>query len=276
MKFTKMHGCGNDYVYVNCFEETVGDPARIAPIVSDRHFGVGADGLVLIVPSDVADFRMRMFNADGSEAEMCGNAIRCVAKYVYDRGMTGKTEFDCETGAGVLHLVTTVAGNKVETVRVNMGEPRLERGEIPMKGEAGRVLCEPLDVDGTTFEVSCVSMGNPHTVIKVDCATDELVLGFGPRIENHPAVPARTNVEFVQVVSRTEARQRTWERGAGETLACGTGASAVCVACALNGWTERQVLIHLLGGDLEIEWAEDDCVYMTGPATHVFDGEIDL
>ena len=276
MKFTKMHGCGNDYVYVNCFEETVDDPARIAPIVSDRHFGIGSDGLVLIMPSDAADFRMRMFNPDGSEAEMCGNAIRCVAKYVHDRGLTDKTEFDCETGAGILHLVTTVSGGKVEKVRVNMGQPRLERGEIPMKGGPGRVLCEPLDVDDETFEVSCVSMGNPHAVIRVDEPTDDLVLGVGPKIENHPLFPARTNVEFVQIISATEIRQRTWERGAGETLACGTGASAVGVACALNGWTGREVLIHLLGGDLEIEWAEDDCVYMTGPATDVFDGEIDL
>jgi len=276
MKFTKMHGCGNDYVYVNCFEETVDDPARIAPIVSDRHFGIGSDGLVLIMPSDAADFRMRMFNPDGSEAEMCGNAIRCVAKYVHDRGLTDKTEFDCETGAGILHLVTTVNDGKVEKVRVNMGPPRLERGEIPMKGSSGRVLCEPLDVDGQTFEVSCVSMGNPHAVIRVDEPTDDLVLGVGPKIENHPLFPARTNVEFVQIISATEIRQRTWERGAGETLACGTGASAVGVACALNGWTGREVLIHLLGGDLEIDWAEDDCVYMTGPATDVFDGEIDL
>ncbi len=276
MKFTKMHGCGNDYVYVNCFEETVGDPARIAPIVSDRHFGIGSDGLVLILPSDAADFRMRMFNPDGSEAEMCGNAIRCVAKYVYDRGLTSKTEFDCETGAGVLHLVATLNGGEVEKVRVNMGQPRLDRAEIPMTGEPGRVLREPLDVDGETFEVSCVSMGNPHAVIRVDEPTDDLVLGIGPKIENHLSFPARTNVEFVQILSPSEVRQRTWERGAGETLACGTGASAVGVACALNGWTGRSVLIHLSGGDLEIEWAEDDSVYMTGPATHVFDGEIDL
>ena len=276
MKFTKMHGCGNDYVYVNCFEEAVGDPARIAPVVSDRHFGIGSDGLVLILPSDAADFRMRMFNPDGSEAEMCGNAIRCVAKYVHDRGLTDKTEFDCETGAGVLHLVATLKGGEVEKVRVNMGRPRLDRCEIPMKGEPGRVLCEPLDVDGETFEVSCVSMGNPHAVIRVDEPTDDLVLGVGPKIENHPLFPARTNVEFIQVLSQSEVRQRTWERGAGETLACGTGASAVGVACALNGWTGRAVQIHLSGGDLEIEWAADDCVYMTGPATHVFDGEIDL
>ena len=276
MKFTKMHGCGNDYVYVNCFEEAVDDPARVALIVSDRHFGVGSDGLVLILRSDVADFRMRMFNPDGSEAEMCGNAIRCVAKYVYDRGMMDKTEFDCETGAGVLHLVTRAENGKVAAVRVNMGRPRLDRSEIPMKGDPGRVLLEPLEVDGTAFRVSCVSMGNPHTVIKVDDPSDELVLGAGPKIENHPAFPQRTNVEFVQVVSRTEVRQRTWERGAGETCACGTGASAVAVACALNDWTERKVLVHLLGGDLEIEWAEDDCVYMTGPAVEVFNGEIPL
>ncbi len=276
MRFTKMHGCGNDYVYVNCFEEAVDEPERIAPLVSDRHFGIGADGLVLILPSDAADFRMQMFNPDGSEAEMCGNAIRCVAKFAYDRGLTDKTEFDCETGAGILHLVSTVVDGKVEKVRVDMGEPRLERAEIPMTGEPGRVLREPLDVDGAAFEITCVSMGNPHTVIRVDEPTDDLVLGVGPKIETHDVFPARTNVEFVQVLSRTELRQRTWERGAGETLACGTGASAVAVACSLNDWTDRAVVIHLLGGDLEIEWAEDNCVYMTGPATHVFDGEIDL
>ena len=271
-----MHGCGNDYVYVNCFEETVDDPAAAARIVSDRHFGVGSDGLVLIMPSEEADYRMRMFNLDGSEAEMCGNAIRCVAKYVYDRGMTEKTEFDCETGAGVLHLVSIVTGGKVGSVRVDMGEPRLERAHIPMKGPAGRVLREKLDVGGRTFEISCVSMGNPHTVIRVDEPTDELVLGFGPRIETHPAFPARTNVEFVRIISPNEIRSRTWERGAGETLACGTGASATAVACALNDWTDRKVLVHLLGGDLEIEWARDNHVYMTGPAVEVFEGEIVL
>jgi len=276
MKFTKMHGCGNDYIYVNGFEETVDDPAAVSPVVSDRHFGIGSDGLVLILPSETADFRMRMFNPDGSEAEMCGNAIRCVAKYVYDRGMTDRDEIDVETGAGVLHLALIVADGAVERVRVNMGEPRLERSEIPMTGEPGRVLCEPLEVAGRTFEVSCVSMGNPHTVIRVEDPTDELVLGWGPKIENHQAFPARTNVEFVQVLSRTELRQRTWERGAGETLACGTGASAVAVAVALNGWTERTVRVRLLGGDLEIEWAEDNGVYMTGPAVEVFEGEVAL
>lgn len=276
MRFTKMHGAGNDYVYVNCFEETVEDPVAAARVVSDRNFGVGSDGLVLIMPSEEADFRMRMFNPDGSEAEMCGNAIRCVAKYVHDRGMTDKTEFDCETAAGVLHLVSTVADGKVESVRVDMGEPRLERAHIPMKGPAGRVLREKLDVGGRTFEVSCVSMGNPHTIIRVDEPTDELVLGFGPKIENHPAFPARTNVEFVRIVSREEVRSRTWERGAGETLACGTGASATAVACALNDWTDRKVLVHLSGGDLEIEWARDNHVYMAGPAVEVFEGEIAL
>jgi diaminopimelate epimerase len=277
MKFTKMHGCGNDYIYVNCFEEDVPDPAAVAPVVSDRHVGIGSDGLILIKPSDVADCRMQMFNPDGSEAEMCGNGIRCVAKYVFDHGITDKTELDVETGAGTKHLVLTVSDGVVSKVRVNMGAPRLERTDIPMKGPMGKVLCEPLAVDGRTVEITCVSMGNPHAVVKIDVdPVDYPVNEIGPQIEMHPAFPACTNVEFVQVVSPTEIRQRTWERGAGETLACGTGASAVAVACALNEWTERTVLIHLLGGDLEIEWADDGQVHMTGPAVEVFSGEIVL
>ena len=276
MKFTKMQGCGNDYVYVNCFEERVADPPTAARIVSDRHFGIGSDGLILIEPSASADFRMRMFNPDGSESAMCGNGIRCVAKYVFDHGLTSETEIDIETGAGVKHLVLTLRDGRVSAVRVDMGEPRLDRADVPMRGAPGRVLCEPLKAGGRRFEVSCLSMGNPHTIIRVAEPTDELVLGFGPKIETHPAFPERTNVEFVQVISRTEVRSRTWERGTGETLACGTGASATCVACALNGWTGRRITVHLLGGDLEIDWSEDNHVYMTGPAVEVFSGEIRL
>ncbi len=276
MKFTKMHGCGNDYVYVNCLEERVDNPPAAARVVSDRHFGIGSDGLILIEPSDVADFRMRMFNPDGSESAMCGNGIRCVAKYVFDHGLTRKTELDIETGAGVKHLMLTLCGGRVSAVRVDMGEPRLDRTDVPMLGAPGRVLCEVLEVDGRRFEVSCLSMGNPHTVIRVAEPTDELVLRFGPKIETHPVFPERTNVEFVQVLSRTKVRSRTWERGTGETLACGTGACATCVACALNRWTDRCVTVHLLGGVLEIEWARDNHVYMTGPAVEVFSGEMSL
>jgi diaminopimelate epimerase len=277
MKFTKMQGCGNDYVYVNGFEETVANPAELAPRLSDRHFGIGSDGLILILPSEVADCRMQMFNADGSEAEMCGNGVRCVAKYAFDHGLTTKTELAVETGAGVKHLALTVDQGRVTQVRVNMGTPRLERSEIPMLGPAGRVVSEPLEVDGQAVAITAVSMGNPHAVVRIEGhPADFPVTELGPKLETHPVFPARANIEFVQIVSRGEIRQRTWERGAGETLACGTGASAVAVACALNGWTERQVLIHLTGGDLEIDWANDGQVYMTGPAVEVFSGEIAL
>ena len=278
MKFTKMHGAGNDYVYVNCFAERVDNPAEVAIRVSNRNFGIGSDGLILIMPSDKADVRMRMFNSDGSESEMCGNGIRCVAKYAYDHGIVGKKEISAETGAGILTLqLFTNEANKVEKVRVNMGKPRLTRGEIPMTGEAGaRVVSEPLNVLHTTFQITCVSMGNPHCVIFVDDVENFQVEKYGPIIENHEIFPRRTNVEFVQIISRTEVRQRTWERGAGETLACGTGASAVCVAGALNCLTEKRILNHLSGGDLELEWAEDGFLYMTGPAVEVFSGEIEI
>ena len=278
MEFTKMHGAGNDYVYVNCFSERVDNPADVAIKVSDRNFGIGSDGLILIMPSDKADVRMRMFNSDGSESEMCGNGIRCVAKYAYDHGIVGKKEISAETGAGILTLqLFTNEANKVEKVRVNMGRPRLTRSEIPMTGEAGaKVINEPLNILHTTFHITCASMGNPHCVIFVDDVENFQVEKYGPIIENHEIFPRRTNVEFVQIISRTEVRQRTWERGAGETLACGTGASAVCVAGALNGLTEKKILNHLSGGDLELEWAEDGFLYMTGPAVEVFSGEIDI
>jgi diaminopimelate epimerase len=278
MKFTKMQGAGNDYVYVNCFEENVADPASTAIRVSDRNFGIGSDGLILIMPSEKADVRMRMFNSDGSESEMCGNGIRCVAKYAYDHGIVGKKEITAETGAGILTLqLFTGSDDKVEKVRVNMGAPRLVRREIPMLGEAEtRVVAEPLNILHTTFSITCVSMGNPHCVIFVDDVENFQVEKYGPLIENHEMFPRRTNVEFVQVISRTEVRQRTWERGAGETLACGTGASAVCVAGFLNGLTDRRILNHLSGGDLELEWTEEGPVFMTGPAVEVFTGEITL
>ncbi len=273
MRFTKMHGCGNDYVYINGFEERVANPSRLARLMSDRHFGVGSDGLILILPSKRADVRMRMFNADGSEAEMCGNGVRCVAKYAYERGLAPKRVVKVETKAGVLTLVNTVRGGKVKAVRVNMGEPRLERRQVPMRGKAGRVIKEPLAVDGATYSITALSMGNPHCVVFVDDVKKFPVTEVGPKVETHRDFPERTNVEFVQVVSRREVSIRTWERGAGETLACGTGASAVCVAGVLTGRTERSISAHLLGGSLQIEWAEDGHVYMTGPAEEVFTGE---
>ena len=278
MKFTKMHGAGNDYVYVNCFEETVANPAEVAIKVSNRNFGIGSDGLILIMPSDKADVRMRMFNSDGSESEMCGNGIRCVAKYAYDHGIVDKTEITAETGAGILTLqLFPNAGNKIERVRVNMGPPRLAREEIPMNGApVPQVVAEELTVLDTTFKITCVSMGNPHCIIYVDDVDNFPVATYGPLIENHQLFPRRTNVEFIQIISRTEVKQRTWERGAGETLACGTGASAVCVAGVLNNVTDRKILNHLAGGDLELEWLENGPVFMTGPATEVFCGEITL
>ena len=278
MKFTKMHGAGNDYVYVNCFEEPVENPEQVAVRVSNRNFGIGSDGLILILPSERADVRMRMFNADGSESEMCGNGIRCVAKYAYDHGLVTKKEITAETGAGILSLqLFTDSSNRVDKVRVNMGVPRLTRAEIPMQGNgADRVVAEPLNIMHTSFNITCVSMGNPHCVIFVDDLERFQVEKYGPLIENHDIFPRRTNVEFVRVISPGEVRQRTWERGAGETLACGTGASAVCVAGVLNGLTEKKILNHLSGGDLELEWAEDGNVYMTGPAVEVYSGEIDI
>ncbi len=278
MKFTKMQGAGNDYVYVNCFEETVADPRQTAIQVSNRNFGIGSDGLILIMPSDLADVKMRMFNSDGSESEMCGNGIRCVAKYAFDHGIVSKTEITAETGAGILTLqLFTAADGKVEKVRVNMGPPRLTRAEIPMTGDpAAQVVDQPLTVLDRTFRITCASMGNPHCVIFVDDVANFPVTIYGPLIESNELFPRRTNVEFIQIISRTEIRQRTWERGAGETLACGTGSSAVTAACVLNGLTKKKILNHLSGGDLEMEWADDGNIYMTGSAVEVFNGEIEL
>lgn len=270
-----MHGAGNDYVYVNCFDEPFpNDVAQLAQKISDRHRGVGGDGLILICPSDRADAQMRMFNADGSEAEMCGNGVRCVAKYVYDHGIASKEQLKIETGAGVLNLDVLIQNEKVAQVKVDMGEPILDGLKIPTTWSENPVVSQALNTDDQSFQVTCVSMGNPHCVIFVPEISDDLVLGQGPKIENHDAFPARVNVEFVEILSPTEMRQRTWERGSGETQACGTGASAVCVAGVLEGRTERKVTIHLLGGDLELEWNEtDNHVYMTGPAAEVFSGE---
>ncbi|APG24662.1 MAG: diaminopimelate epimerase [Syntrophotalea acetylenica] len=277
MKFAKMHGAGNDYVYVNCFEEIIDDPVAMARTVSNRNFGIGSDGLILILPSGKADVRMRMFNSDGSESEMCGNGIRCVAKYAYDHGIVDKKEITAETGAGILTLqLFTNPDNRVERVRVNMGKPRLSRGEIPMTGNPReQVINQELKILDRTFHITCVSMGNPHCIIFVDNVDEFPVAKYGPVIENLDLFPNRTNVEFIEIISPTEIKQRTWERGAGETLACGTGSSAVTVACVLNGRTEHRVLNHLLGGDLEMEWAQDGSVYMTGPAVQVFEGDFD-
>jgi len=276
MRFTKMQGIGNDYIYVNCFDEPLPkDPSGLARRMADRHYGVGGDGLILICPSDNgADAQMRMFNADGSEAEMCGNGLRCVAKYVYDHGIKRSPTLRIETGRGILAVDLEVKGGKVERARVNMGQPILEGTKIPTKLPGNPPLDVPLVVGGQTLQVTSVSMGNPHCVTFVAQATDELVHGLGPKIEHHAMFPARVNVEFIEIISPTEVRQRTWERGSGETLACGTGASAVCVAGVLTGRTRRKIVNHLRGGDLELEWNEaDGCVYKTGPAVEVFSGE---
>jgi diaminopimelate epimerase len=272
MRFVKMHGIGNDYVYVDCFRATVKEPERLAVEISDRHSGVGGDGLILIMPSNKADARMRIFNADGSEAQMCGNGIRCLAKYVYDSGISAKPEITVETLAGVLHLQLFVCDGNVEKVRVNMGTPRLHRQDIPMLGDGDRVVGEMLTVGDREFAVTCLSMGNPHCVIYVDDVATFPVAHYGPELEHHAQFPQRTNVEWVEWLNRRELRQRTWERGSGETLACGTGACAATVASVLNNKTDRAVTVHLRGGDLEIEWAEDNHVYMTGPAVEVFRG----
>jgi len=275
MKFTKMHGAGNDYVYVNGFEEQPEDPEGLARRVSDRHFGIGSDGLILILPSERADLRMRIFNADGSEAQMCGNGVRCVAKYAWDHGLVRHRELTVETGAGILTLqLFPGADERIERVRVNMGAPRLTRADLPMTGAADRRAVDvELAVNGEVFRATCVSMGNPHCVIYVDDVEHFPVADVGPLIEHHAWFPERINVHFVQVLSATEVRQRTWERGAGETLACGTGAAAVCVSGVLTGRGDRSLLVHLPGGELRMEWAADGDVYMTGPATEVFSGE---
>ena len=273
MRFTKMHGAGNDYVYVNCFEERYPEDAtKLAIEISDRHFGVGGDGLVLICPSEVADARMRMFNADGSESEMCGNAIRCVAKYLYDHGIARQEALKIETGRGVLSLQCDVENSRVQRVRVNMGLPILKSADIPTTLPGDPPIRQKLTAAGREFEVTCVSMGNPHCVTFVDEINDDWVLRVGPEVERHPAFPRRINAEFIQVISPSEFNMRVWERGSGETLACGTGACASAVAGVLNGLTNRKVTAHLRGGDLLLEWAESGEVYMTGPATEVFSG----
>ncbi len=273
MQFTKMHGIGNDYVYVNCFEQSVEQPEKLAVAISDRHFGVGSDGLVLICPSTQADVRMRMFNPDGSESEMCGNAIRCVAKYACEHGLSDKNPMQIETGNGVLTIELTIENDKVSAARVNMGPPILEAPRIPVAVDDTPVINRQIEVVGIPMEMTCVSMGNPHAIFFVEDVAGVAVEKLAPQIENNPLFPQRTNVHWVQVLSRDELIMRTWERGAGVTLACGTGASAVCVAGVLTERTDRKITAHLPGGDLQLEWNKsDNCVYMSGPATEVFTG----
>ena len=274
MRFTKMQGAGNDYIYLNGFEKLPADWGGLARQMSDRHFGIGSDGLVIIMPSDSCDFRMRMFNSDGSEAEMCGNASRCVGKYVYDKGLTTKKELTLETLAGVKHLTLHTQNGTVEQVTVDMGEPILSAPEIPVNFSESPVIAHPLEVEGQTFAITCVSMGNPHAVIFLDGMDRYDLHHIGSLIEHHELFPRRTNVEFVEVQSPQDLRMRVWERGAGETLACGTGACATLVAAVLNGRSDRRATLHLLGGDLSIEWREqNNRIYMTGGAVTVFEGE---
>lgn len=277
MKFTKMHGAGNDYIYINCFEETVKNPEKLAIKVSDRHFGIGSDGLILISPSDKADFKMNIYNADGSEGMMCGNGIRCVSKYVYDNGMTDKDEISVETRSGIKLIKMNVENGKVVSARVNMGEPILEAEKIPTKFDGENVIRQKLTIDKKEYEVTCVSMGNPHCIVYVDDVKDIDLEKIGPKFENNEMFPERINTEFVHVVSDTELDMRVWERGSGETLACGTGSCAVTVASVLCGYCKRntEIKINLLGGTLTDIWTDGGAVYMTGPAATVCTGEIE-
>lgn len=277
LEFTKMHGLGNDFIIIDATRETpFEDNSKAAVALCDRNFGIGADGIILIVPSEKEDIKMRIFNSDGSEAEMCGNGIRCFAKYVYEKGIIKKTKIKVETLAGVMEPELNLSGDTVTSVRVNMGPPRLMREEIPMIGPRGKVISEPLKVDDTEYLITCVSMGNPHCVIMVEDLFSVSLRDIGPKIENNPLFPQKTNVEFVKVLNPEEIKMIVWERGAGETLACGTGACASVVATAINKKTGRKVVVHLPGGDLFIEWSEDNNVYMTGPAEEVFSGQTNI
>jgi diaminopimelate epimerase len=277
MKFTKMQGIGNDYIYINCFEEKVDDPSALSIRLSDRHFGIGSDGLILIEPSDIADCKMDMYNADGSRGMMCGNGIRCVGKYVYERGIAKKDVLTVETLSGVKTLKLSVKDGKVGEIEVNMGSPILEPEKIPAAFQGDRVVDQSLTVGGKEYRVTCVSMGNPHCIVFVPDTKSLPIEKIGPKFENHPAFPERVNTEFVQVHSDHEVNMRVWERGSGETLACGTGACATAVACALNHKTGREVLVHLLGGDLNIRWDEvSNNVFMRGPAEFSFDGTFEI
>lgn len=279
LTFSKMHGIGNDYIYINCFQETVTDPEKLSIFMSNVRFGVGSDGLVLILPSEVADFRMRIFNADGSEAMMCGNATRCVGKYVYEHGMTDKTEVSLETNSGIKYLTLYVneATNKVDAVKVDMGKAILKPADIPVADDGDRFIAKPVVVDGVSYDMTCVSMGNPHAVVflpEIDSLDLEKI---GPSFEHHPLFPNRINTEFIRVIDDHTLQMRVWERGSGETFACGTGACAAAVASVLNGYCKREqeILIHLRGGDLRIIYHNDESVTMIGPATFIFEGKME-
>lgn len=277
MEFTKMQGCGNDYVYVNGFENKIDNPNKLSEIVSDRHFGIGSDGLIVINPSEKADFKMSMYNADGSEGKMCGNGIRCVAKYVYDNKMTDKTTITVETLSGIKTLELNVKNDKVETVKVNMGTPILLPKDVTVVSDKDKVVDEPIVIDDKEYRITCVSMGNPHAITFIENTDDLEIETIGPKFENNPIFPDRVNTEFIQVLDRNTVKMRVWERGSGETFACGTGACATVVACVLNGLTDDKVTVKLLGGDLFIEYnREENTVYMTGPAKVSFTGKIEV
>lgn len=277
MKFTKMQGLGNDFILVNGLSEKLPEDINETAVkLCDRHFGIGADGLVFILPSETADIRMRIINSDGSEAEMCGNVIRCFARLVYDLCIVRNKTIRVETLAGIMVPELLFEGDRVVSVKVDMGEPRLDRKLIPMEGSPGQVVNEPLNVGDNTYNVTCVSMGNPHCITFVSDVNSFPVTELGPQIEKHPVFPRKTNVEFIQVLNKRKVNMRVWERGAAETLACGTGACATAVACVLNDLTDRNITVHLPGGDLIIEWADNNHVYMTGPGEYVFTGEIEI
>lgn len=278
MRFSKMHGIGNDYIYINCFEEKVENPEKISIFVSDRHKGIGSDGLVLILPSEKADFKMRIFNADGSEAMMCGNATRCIGKYVFDKGMTGKTELTLETNSGIKYLKLFPKNGKVEAVEVDMGQAILQPRKIPVNSDKEAFISEPVTIGGTEYKITCVSMGNPHAIVYFDSINDLELEIIGPLFENNELFPDRINTEFIRVENSKFLNMRVWERGSGETLACGTGACASVVASVLNGYCSRgeEVMVRLKGGDLNIVWNKDGNVIMKGPAAFICDGEIDI
>lgn len=278
MKFSKMHGISNDYVYVNGFTETVGDPNSVSKFVSDRRCGIGADGLIMILPSKVADCRMRMFNADGSEGMMCGNGVRCVGKYAYDHGIVTKPELSVETKSGIKYITLEINGGAAVAATVDMGKAILRPAEIPVAAEGEVFVARTISVNGEDYTVTCVSMGNPHCIVFCDDPKDIPLEQIGPYFENHALFPERINTEFLQVIDETTLNMRVWERGSGETYACGTGACACVVAAVLNGYCKHdtEVTVHLLGGDLKITYQSDGTVMMTGPATHVYDGEIDI
>ena len=279
MKFTKMHGCGNDYVYVNGFTEKIEQDKKpeIVRKLSDRHFGIGGDGVIFINPSEIADFEMEMYNADGSRSQMCGNGIRCVAKYVYDYGLTDQKSLTIESYGAVKYIDLTLENDKVSMVRVNMGAPILESKLVPVVSDNEKVIDEEILVEGQAYHMTCVSMGNPHAVVYMDDVTNLDIEKIGPFFENHIRFPERTNTEFVKVIDRNTVEMRVWERGTGETLACGTGCCAIAVSCVLNGLTENKVTVKVLGGEIICEWnQEENVVYMTGPAVTVFDGEVTI